>query len=77
MQAIRPSWVSCRGRSEHFGYLERLKRAGLYEDVLLGDPFDLEGEVSVRLSEEDRRFFNSNPSRRDVQIRMQSRRGLN
>jgi hypothetical protein len=56
---------------------ERLKRAGLYEDVLLGDPFDLEGEVSVRLSEEDRRFFASNPSRRDVHIRMQSRRGLN
>ncbi len=56
---------------------ERLKRAGLYEDVLVGDPFDLEGEVSVRLSEEDRRFFSSNPTRQEVQIRMQRRRGLN
>jgi hypothetical protein len=56
---------------------ERLKRAGLYEDVYLGDPFDLEGEVSVRLSDEDRRFFDSNPSRQDVQIRLQGRWGQN
>jgi hypothetical protein len=56
---------------------ERLKRAGLYEDVLLGDPFDLEGEVSVRLSEEDRRFFNSDPTEREIHIRMQRRWGLN
>jgi hypothetical protein len=36
--------------------LERLKRAGLYEEVHGGDPFDPKGEVSVRLSEEDWRF---------------------
>src|SRR3954452_8568800 len=32
---------------------ERLKRAGLYEEVFIGDPFDPDGEVSVRLTEED------------------------
>ena len=56
---------------------ERLKRAGLYEDVLIGDPFDLDGQVSVKLSDDDWRFFNSNPTKQDVHIHMQRRRGLN
>jgi hypothetical protein len=56
---------------------ERLKRAGLFEDVLLGDPFDLDGPVSVVLSEEDRAFFNGNPTKQDIHIRMQRRHGLN
>ncbi len=30
---------------------ERLKRSGRVEDVLIGDPFDLEGTVSVKLTE--------------------------
>jgi hypothetical protein len=29
---------------------ERLKRSGRFEDVLIDDPFDLEGEVSVKLT---------------------------
>jgi hypothetical protein len=53
--------------------LERLKRAGLYEEILLGDPFDPDGQVSVRLSEEDWRFFNLNPTSREVQARIQRR----
>ena len=31
--------------------LERLKRAGRFEDVLIDDPFDPEGAVSVKLTE--------------------------
>jgi hypothetical protein len=38
---------------------------------------DPEGEVSVRLSEEDWRFFNSAPTDHEVLIRMQRRWGLN
>jgi hypothetical protein len=53
--------------------LERLKRAGLIEEMYLGDPFDLEGEVSVSLSEEDWRFWNSNPTKQEVHVHMQSR----
>jgi hypothetical protein len=30
---------------------ERLKRAGRFEDVLIDDPFDLDGIVAVKLSE--------------------------
>ena len=30
---------------------ERLKRSGRFEDVLIDDPFDLEGSVSVKLTE--------------------------
>jgi hypothetical protein len=54
--------------------LERLRRAGLYEEVLSGDPFDPDGQVSVNLSEEDWRFFNSDPTEREVQVRIQRRR---
>ena len=56
---------------------ERLRRAGFYEDVLIGDPFDLDGVVSVRPSEEDRRFFDSEPTRQEVHMRMQGRWGMN
>jgi hypothetical protein len=56
---------------------ERLRRAGLYEEVFIGDPFDLDGNVSVKLSEEDWRFFNSNPSKQEVHIRLQRRHGSN
>ena len=38
--------------------LERLKRAGRYEDVLVGDPFDLDGKVSVILTEAEWRARN-------------------
>ena len=37
---------------------ERLKRAGRFEDVLIDDPFDLEGTVSVRLTEAGWRSVN-------------------
>jgi hypothetical protein len=56
---------------------ERLRRAGFYEEVVMGDPFDLDGEVSVRLTESDWKFFNSNPTRREVHIHLQGWRGLN
>jgi len=56
---------------------ERLKRAGLYEAVSLGDPFDPDGEISVKLTEEDWQFFNSNPTKQEVQVHLQRRRGLN
>jgi hypothetical protein len=54
--------------------LERLRRAGLYEEVISGDPFDPDGQVSVKLSEEDWRFFNSDPTEREVRARLQRRR---
>ena len=38
--------------------LERLKRAGRFEDVLIDDPFDLEGTVSVKLTEAEWRSVN-------------------
>lgn len=56
---------------------ERMKRAGLYEDVMLGDPFEMDSQVSVRLTEETQRFFDSNPTRQDVHVRLQGRHGLN
>jgi hypothetical protein len=56
---------------------ERLRRAGFYEEVVMGDPFDLDGEVSVRLTESDRNFFNSNPTKQEVHIHLQGRRGMN
>jgi hypothetical protein len=56
---------------------ERLRRAGLYEEVVMGDPFDPNGEVSVRLTESDWEFFNSNPTKREVHIHLQGRRRLN
>ncbi len=56
---------------------ERLRRAGLYEEVVMGDPFDLDGEVSVRLTESDWEFFNSNPTKQEVHIHLQGRRGMN
>ena len=44
--------------------LERLKpAAGLIEEVILGNPFELESPVSVRLNEKDWHFWNSSPSR--------------
>ena len=55
---------------------ERLKRAGLYEEVYLGDPFDLDGEVFVKLTEEDWQFFNAKPTKQEVHIHLQRRRGL-
>jgi hypothetical protein len=57
--------------------LERLKRAGLIEEVIVGNPFELEGEVSVSLSEKDWRFWNSSPTRKEVQVHMQGRWGVN
>ena len=38
--------------------LERLKRAGRYDDVFVGDPFDPDGEVSVVLTEAECRARN-------------------
>jgi hypothetical protein len=37
---------------------ERLKRAGRFEDVLIDDPFDLEGTVTVKLTEAEWRSVN-------------------
>jgi hypothetical protein len=37
---------------------ERLKRAGRFEDVLIEDPFDPEGAVSVKLTEAEWRSVN-------------------
>jgi hypothetical protein len=37
---------------------ERLKRAGRFQDVFIDDPFDLEGTVSVRLTEAGGRSVN-------------------
>src|SRR5512135_722650 len=56
---------------------ERLKRAGLYEDVFIADPFDPDGQVSVKLTEADWQFFNSNPTEQEKHIRMQGRWGKN
>ena len=38
--------------------LERLRRAGRFEDVLIDDPFDPEGVVAVRLTEAQWRSVN-------------------
>ena len=44
---------------------ERLKRAGRFEDVLIDDPFDPEGVVSVKLTEAEWRSVNPEPAPRD------------
>ena len=56
---------------------ERLKRAGLYEALAIGDPLDQNGDVSVTLTEEGWRFFNSNPTPREVHLLLQKRWGAN
>ena len=56
---------------------ERLQRAGFYEAVSLGDPFDLDGQVSVTLTEESWRLFHSNPSKHDIHLHLQKRWGAN
>ena len=56
---------------------ERLKRAGLYADVTIEDPFDPDGQVAVKLTEADWQFFNSNPTETEKHIRMQGRWGMN
>jgi hypothetical protein len=44
---------------------ERLKRAGRFEDVLIDDPFDPEGVVSVKLTEAEWRSLNPPSTPRD------------
>ena len=44
---------------------ERLKRAGRFEDVFIDDPFDLEGTVSVKLTEAEWRSVNPELAPRD------------
>ena len=39
---------------------ERLKRSGRFEEVYIDDPFDPNGEVSVRLNEGEWRSLNAN-----------------
>src|SRR5512135_2393798 len=56
--------------------LERLKRAGLYEEVFCGDPFDPDAEVEVKLTNEDVEFFNSQPSQEEVRVHVQRRFGM-
>ncbi|HMB03368.1 MAG TPA: hypothetical protein VKP69_06460 [Isosphaeraceae bacterium] len=48
--------------------LERLRRAGRYEEVFGGDPFDPNAEVAVKLTNEDFEFFNSQPSKEEVGV---------
>src|SRR4051794_1472961 len=45
---------------------ERLKRAGRFEDVFIDDPFDPEGDVSVRLTEAEWRSGHPAPTRQDA-----------
>jgi hypothetical protein len=44
---------------------ERLKRAGRYEDVLIDDPFDPEGVVSIELTDAEWRSVNTESTPRD------------
>jgi len=44
---------------------ERLKRAGRFEEVLIDDPFDPEGVVSVKLTEAEWRYVNRASTPRD------------
>ena len=44
---------------------ERLKRSGRFEDVLIDDPFDPEGAVSVKLTEVEWRSVNPASTPRD------------
>ena len=46
--------------------LERLKRAGRFEDVLIDDPFDPEGAVSVKLTEAEWQSVNPASTLRDA-----------
>ena len=45
---------------------ERLKRSGRFEDVFIDDPFDLDGVVSVRLTEAQWRSANATSALRDA-----------
>ena len=45
---------------------ERLKRAGRFEEVLIDDPFDPEGVVSVKLTEAEWRYVNRASTPRHV-----------
>src|SRR5512135_2121048 len=56
--------------------LERLRRAGFYEEVICGDPFDPDAEVAVKLTNEDFEFFNSQPSKEEVRAHVQRRFGM-
>ena len=42
---------------------ERLKRSGRFEEVMIDDPFDPEGGVSVKLTEEEWRSVDPGSSR--------------
>jgi hypothetical protein len=53
-------WLSC-------GFA-RLKGSGFYEDVANGDPFDPDGEVSVKLTEEAWPLFRADPSKHDAHM---------
>ena len=44
---------------------ERLKRAGRFQEVCIDDPFDLEGTVSVKLTEAQWQSVNSASTARD------------
>jgi hypothetical protein len=48
---------------------ERLKRAGRFEDVLIEDPFDPEGVVSVKLTEAQWQSANPASTHRDTSHR--------
>jgi hypothetical protein len=48
--------------------LERLKRAGRYDDVRIDDPFDPDCKISVTLTEADWAFLKSNPSESDIRL---------
>jgi hypothetical protein len=46
--------------------LERLKRAGRFEDVVIDDPFDLDGAVAVKLTEAQWRSVNRASAAQDA-----------
>jgi hypothetical protein len=45
---------------------ERLKRAGRFQDIVIDDPFDLEGTVSVTLTEAEWQTLNPASTPRDA-----------
>jgi hypothetical protein len=45
--------------------LERLKRAGRFEEVIIDDPFDIDGVVAVKLTEGQWRSVNSGSTAQD------------
>jgi hypothetical protein len=55
---------------------ERLRRAGLIADVEMNDIFDLNGNVLVKLHDDDARFFASHPSEAEKREWMRTRLGL-